>query len=63
MQMLMRAVMPPSMLAWRSSYAAHWSIHVTVNPPEKAARFLGGGQPVTIVNPGWAAQKWICAYD
>ncbi|MEO2375682.1 DEAD/DEAH box helicase, partial [Bifidobacterium longum] len=27
-------------------------LSATVNPPEKAARFLGGGQPVTIVNPG-----------
>ena len=27
-------------------------LSATVNPPEEAARFLGGGRPVTIVNPG-----------
>ncbi|PJM77125.1 DEAD/DEAH box helicase [Bifidobacterium felsineum] len=27
-------------------------LSATVNPPEEAARFLGGGRPVTIINPG-----------
>ncbi|WP_033492053.1 DEAD/DEAH box helicase [Bifidobacterium biavatii] len=27
-------------------------LSATVNPPEEAARFLGGVQPVTVVNPG-----------
>lgn len=27
-------------------------LSATVNPPAEAARFLGGGRPVTIVNPG-----------
>lgn len=43
--------MPPSMLAVSDRpYAAHWSIRY--GESAWAARFLGGGQPVTIVNPG-----------